>query len=178
MNEFIQVFIDFIPNDKEFVEALMPQYEDEFQTLGGFIRQHSTILWCKDTPEMQELFDFLDGNGFEVSRPEWPIPNDTHPVKLVPIYPPKINTIDEEIRLINEKLKETIERIESAVSQYVPVQETVLSYTSMEDNKRYILEYEKLLASWTFWLCVCRRVELLQLVSEGRCGSTPVPRPP
>ena len=50
--------------------------------------------------------------------------------------------------------------MQSTLSEYIPVQETVLSYTSMEDNKRYILEYEKLLASWTFWASLSFDYEL------------------
>lgn len=177
MDRFIQIFIDFIPSDKEFVEDLMPKYEKEFRTLGMYIEKHSTELKCRDDEFMEELFDFLDGNGFEVVRPQVRIPYDTHPIELIPIYEEK-TTLKKEIEEANERLKTAIKKIQSAVSEYVPVQETVLSYTSMEDNQRYILEYEKLLASWAFWLRVCRRVELLRLVPEGRCGSTPVPRPP
>lgn len=180
MDKFIQIFIDFIPNDKEFVKELMPKYEKEFRILGESIEEHSTSLNCMDSEFMEELFDFLDGNGFEVIHPQVN-PYDTHPIQLIPIYPEEKNTItinEKEIEKINEKLQEAIKKIQSALSEYVPVQETVLSYTSMEDCKRYILEYEKLLASWAFWLRVCRRVELLRLVPEGRCGSTPVPRPP
>lgn len=163
MNDFIQIFIDHLLFDKEFVEELLPRFQHEFELLGKFLQQHSPELFCKDTPDMEELFDFLDGNGFEVIRPQIPIPWDPHPIKLRPIY-------------IEEEIYE--ETSQSAFSEYFSVQETVLSYTSMEDCERYILEYKKFLASWTFWLRVCRRVELLRLVPEGRCGSTPVPRPP
>ena len=177
MDEFIQIFIDFIPNDKDFVVDLIPKYENEFKLLGKFIKQHSTSLKCKDNEFMEELFDFLDGNGFEVVRPRVKNPYDTHPIELIPIYVEK-TTFEEELEKVNEKLKATIKKIQSAVSEYVPVQEIPLYYTSMEDNKRYILEREKLLASWAFWLRVCRRMELLRLVPKGRCGSAPIPRPP
>ena len=177
MDRFIQIFIDFIPSDKEFIKELMPKYEKEFRTLGIYIERHSTSLKCRDNEFMEELFDFLDGNGFEVIRPQVKNPYDTHPIELIPIYIEK-TTLAEEIEEANEKFKTAIKKIQSTLSEYVPVQETVLSYTSMEDNKRYILEYEKLLASWTFWLRVCRRVELLRLVPKGRCGSATVPRPP
>ena len=177
MNELIQIFIDHIPYDKEFIDQLLPKYEHEFELLGGFIKKHSKELWCQNNLAMQELLDFLDGNGFEVIRPINPIPYDTHPIELIPIYTEK-TTLEEEIKEANERLKAAVQKIQSTLSEYVPVQETVLSYTSMEDNKRYILEYEKLLASWAFWLRVCRRVELLRLVPKGRCGSSPVPRPP
>lgn len=177
MDKFIQIFIDFIPNDKEFVEELMPKYKNEFRTLGIYIERHDTKLNCVDSEFMEELFDFLDGNGFEVIRPQVKNPYDTHPIQLIPIYAEK-TTLEEELKEVNEKLKAAIKKIQSTVSEYIPVQEDVLYYASMEDNKRYILEREKLLASWAFWLRVCRRVELLRLVSKSRCGSTPIPRPP
>lgn len=177
MDKFIQIFIDFIPYDKEFVEDLMPKYEKEFRLLGIYIERHSTALKCRDDEFMEELFDFLDGNGFEVIRPQVKIPYDTHPIELNPIYIEKL-TLEKEIEEVNERLKTAIKKIQSTVSEYVPVQETVLSYTSMEDDQRDLLEYSQLLASWAFWLRICRRVELLRLVPESRCGSTPVPRPP
>lgn len=128
---------------------------------------------------MEELLDFLDGNGFEVVRPKVISPYDTHPIQLIPIYEiPTEPIYGSEIKKEIDKLNEAFKKIQSAVSEYVPVQETVLYYTSVEDNQRYILEYKKLLASWAFWLRICRRVELLRLVSEGRCRSAPVPRPP
>jgi hypothetical protein len=162
MDKYIQIFIDFIPNDKSFVDILMPQYEKEFHLLGYYIDQHSASLSCKDDESMEELYDFLDGNGFEVIYPSVANPFDVYSVRLIPLYE---RPITKEI----EDLDEAIKKIQSTFSEYFPVQETVLSYTSMEDNKRYILEYKKLLASWAFWLRVCRRVELLQLVSES-CG--------
>ena len=179
MDKFIQIFIDFIPYDKEFVEELMPKYEAECRTLGGYIENHSTSLSCMSNEFMEELVDFLDGNGFEVIRPRVNNPYDTHPIQLSPIYEiPTEPIYGSEIKKEIDKLNEAIKKIQSTFSEYVPVQETVLYYTSMENNQRYILEYKKFLASWAFWLRVCRRVELLRLVSEGRCGSAPVPRPP
>ena len=66
MDELIEIFINHIPYDKEFVEQLMPRYEREFKLLGEYIKKHATELWCIDTPEIQELLDFIDGNGFNV----------------------------------------------------------------------------------------------------------------
>ena len=68
MDRFIQIFIDFIPSDKKFVEDLMPKYAKEFRTLGIYIERHSTSLKCIDSDFMEELFDFLDGNGFEFAH--------------------------------------------------------------------------------------------------------------
>lgn len=173
MNELIQIFIDHIPYDKQYVKVLLPRYEHEFELLGGYLKKHSTSLSCKDIPELEELLDFIDGNGFEVTREEPIFPWDDHPIGIKPIYVEK-----EENENGFEKLQQAIEKVQSALSNYIPVQETVLSYTSMEDDQRDLLEYSQLLASWAFWLRVCRRVELLRLVPKGRCGSTSVPRPP
>ena len=177
MDRFIQIFIDFIPNDKEFVEDLMPKYKNEFRTLGIYIERHDTLLRCKDTEFMEELFDFLDGNGFEVIRPQIKDPYITHPIQLIPIYIEK-TTLKEEIEEANERLKAAIQKIQSAVSEYVPVQETALSYTSMEDNERYILEYSQLSTPRPIWICLRRCLEFLRLVSAGWGGSSTLPRPP
>ena len=134
MDKFIQIFIDFIPYDKEFVKELMPKYEHAFRELGIYIERHNTLLKCRDTEFMEELFDFLDGNGFEIVRPQVKDPYDTHPIQLIPIY-----TLEEEIKETNEKIEEKIKKIQSAISKYTSIQETVLSYTSMENGERYIL---------------------------------------
>ena len=157
MDKFIQIFIDFIPYDKEFVKDLMPKYEEEFRLLGRYIEEHCTSLNCTNNEFMEELIDFLDGNGFEVVRPQTIKPHDFFPIKLIPIYVEKTTTLEEEIEKVNEKLKTALKKIQSTVSEYVPVQTCTLSYTSMEDDQGYILEYEKLLASWTFWLSYDRQ---------------------
>lgn len=177
MDKFIQIFIDFIPNDKEFVKELIPKYENEFRILGNYIEKHTATLYCRDDEFLEELFDFLDGNGFEVIRPRVKIPYDAHPIQLNPIYIEK-TTLEKEIEKINEKVKETIKKIQSAVSEYVPAQETPLYYTSMEDSKRYILEYSQLSIPRPIWICLRRCLEFLRLVSAGWCGSSTLPRPP
>lgn len=173
MDKLIQSFIDFIPNDKCFVETLMPKYEEQFHILGMYIESHSKSLYCKDTEFMEELFDFLDGNGFEVIRPQVKNPYDTHPIQLIPMY-----ILEEEIEEVNERLEEAIEKIQSAVSGYVPVQTCTLSYTSMEVDERPILECEELYTPRPIWICLRRCLEFLRLVSAGWGGSSTLPRPP
>lgn len=175
MDELIKIFINHIPYDKEFVEQLIPRYEREFKILGGYIKEHSTELWCKDTPEMQELLDFIDGNGFNVEYPEIEIPWDPHPVKLIPVYK---KTLVEEIKEANEKLKEAIEKIESALSEYVPVSYDVLYDTSMEMDSRPILEYSELSTPRPIRLRIHRCLEFLRLVSAGWGGRIALSRPP
>lgn len=162
MDKYIQIFIDFIPNDKSFVDTLMPRYKEEFHLLGYYIEMHSASLSCKDDESMRELFDFLDGNGFEVIYPQVTNPFDVYPVRLIPIYE---RTITKEI----EGLDEAIKKIQSAFSEYFPVQTCSLSYTSVEADERPILECEKFYTPRPLWICLRRRMELLQLVSES-CG--------
>lgn len=143
MDDLIQIFTDHLLFDKEFVQDLMPRLHREFELIGGFLKKHSETLYCKDKEEFSELFDFLDGNGFIVERPENPSPWDKHPIKLIPIY--------------TEETENEEEKKESINCVYVSVPTTPLYYTSMEDDQGYILEYEKLLASWTFWLSYDRQ---------------------
>ena len=182
MDKYIQIFIDFIPNDKSFVDTLMPKYEKEIRTLGIFIEKHSTTLNCHDNEFMEELLDFLDGNGFEVIHPQVSNPYNTHPIKLIPIYEHTITqgieTITKEIEKENEKLKAALEKIQSTLSEYVPVQTCTLSYASMEMDEGPVLECEELYAPRPIWIYLRRRMEFLRLVSAGWGGSTTLPRPP
>lgn len=175
MDELIEIFINHIPYDKEFVEQLMPRYEEEFKLLGNYIKKHSIELWCKDTPDMQELLDFLDGNGFNVEYPEIKIPWDPNPVKLIPVYK---TTLVEELDKINEKLKEAVEKMQSAFSEYVPISYDVLYDTSMEMDSRPILEYSELSTPRPLWICLHRCLEFLRLVSAGWGGRIALSRPP
>lgn len=177
MDKFIQIFIDFIPYDKEFIKDLMPKYEEEFRTLGMYIERHTTSLKCINSDFMEELFDFLDGNGFEVVRPQVKDPYETYPIQLIPIYVEK-TTLEEEIEKVNEKLKTALKKIQSAVSEYVPVQTCTLSYTSMEDDQGDLLEYSQLSTPRPIWICLHRRLEFLRMVSAGWGRSSTLPRPP
>ena len=172
MDKYIQIFIDFIPNDKSFVDELMPRYEEEFYLLGYYIEKHIASLSCRDGRSMEELFDFLDGNGFEVIYPQVKNPYDVYPVQLIPIYE---RTVTKE----TEDLDEAIKKIQSTFSEYFSVQTYSLSYTSVEADERPILECEKLYTPRPIWICLRRRMELLRLVSEscGR-GFTLYGRPP
>lgn len=155
--DYIQIFKEFIKFDKEFVDELLDRYDDGMEFLGKAIHDHYTkTMFVRNDDFTREFIEFIDGNNFILK------PSDKQNFLIV--------LIDWE-GVENEK-KKSPNGMVHAVSQ------TVLSYTSMEDGERYILEYQKFLASWAFWLRVCRRVELLQLVPKGRCGSSPVPRPP
>jgi len=156
--DYIKIFVDHLLYDKEFALEFCQRHPMGASTLGEYINKewHEKLYLHALIPGVDELIDFIDGNGFIVDRNEEP-----NFISILIVYEEKE---DEEKKSLN--------------GMVFSIQQTVLSYTSMEDNQRYILEYEKLLASWAFWFRVCRRVELLQLVSKGCRGSSPVPRPP
>lgn len=178
MDKYIQIFIDFIPNDKSFIETLIPKYEKEFKTLGCFIERHDASLKCKDNEFMEELLDFLDGNGFEIIRPQVKDPYVLYPIQLIPIYERTVETITKEIEEENERLKAALEKLQSTLSEYVPVQTCTLSYASMEVDEGPILEREEFYTPRPIRLRIHRCMELLRLVSAGWGGSSTLPRPP
>jgi hypothetical protein len=162
MDKNIQAFINHIPYDKEYVEELLNLYDEIIKTLGHFISIHSKTLWCRDEPELQELLDFIDGNGFEVVYNPTIIPPDAwvdRPIKIVPIY------FEEE----NEELTFT---------EYVSVEETGVYYTSTTINEDYVPQYQELYIPRPLRILSPRRMELLRVVPARRSRSTSLPRPP
>ena len=159
MNEinFIKIFIQHLLYDKSFAEAFVERFPRMAETLGEYINKKwkEELYIVKGKKSTEEFVDFIDGNGFIINR------SNPNYISILIIYKePK-----------HEKKK-------SHIGMVTTVYNETLYDTSMETCERYILEYQKFLASWAFWLRVCRRVELLRLVPEGRCGSAPVPRPP
>jgi hypothetical protein len=162
MTEDVQTFINHIPYDKEFVEELLnlKLYNEVIKKLGHSISIHSKYLWCRDMPELQELLDFIDGNGFEiVYHPTIISPFNTHPIKIVPIY------LEEE----NEELTFT---------EYVSVEETGVYYTSTTINKDYVPQYQELYIPRPLRILSPRCMELLRVVPARRSRSASLPRPP
>lgn len=161
MTEDVQTFINHIPYDKEFVEELLKLklYSKIIKTLGHFISVHSNTLWCKDEPELQELLDFIDGNGFEVYRQSTMSPFGSHPIKIVPIY------LEEE----NE---------EPTFTEYVSVEETNVYYASSTTSENYIPQHQELYLSRPLRILSPRCMELLRVVPARRGRSTSLPRPP
>lgn len=82
--EYLRNFIPF----KAFFDALLPRYDEYFDTIGGILKRESTVFYIKITDEdEEELIDFLDGNGFEVGR-ENPSRFFNY-ITVKPQYPPK-----------------------------------------------------------------------------------------
>lgn len=158
--KYINLFLEFtkIKQDK-FLNYILEIFPYSIERVGKHLSLKSPRILFVDNTMMEEFFDFIDGYNFIIERGS--IIRGIKVIEVIPIYGGE----DEE-----EK--------ESAISMELSIQNTILSYASMEDDKRYILEYKKFLASWSFWLRICRRMELLRLVPKGRCGSAAVPRPP
>ena len=162
MTEDVQTFINHIPYDKEFVEELLNLYSDDIKSLGHYISIHSKTLWCRDEPELQELLDFIDGNGFEVVYNPTIMPPDAwidRPIKIVPIY------LEEE----NE---------EPTFTEYVPFEETSVYCASTTISKDYVPQYKELYIPRPLRILSPRCLELLRVVPARRGRSTSLPRPP
>ena len=156
---FVKIFIQHLLFDKEFAKEIVLKHPIKIGTLGEYINKRwKEPLYMRKTigkRSDEEFIDFIDGNGFIIDR------SNPNYISITIVY---------------EEPK--YEKKKSPICMDVSIYQETLYDTSMDSVERYILEYKKLLASWTFWFRVCRRVELLRLVPKGRCGSSPVPRPP
>jgi len=164
MDPDIQAFINHIPYDKKYVHTLLKidSYNEIIKNLGHFILNRSTTLWSKNTPEMQELLDFIDGNGFEVYRPKKIIIWDNYPIKIIPIYSEEKN----------EK------EVQPTFTEYVSFEETSVSYTSSAASEDYVPQHQKLYLPRPLRILSPRCMELLRMVPTRRGRSTSLPRPP
>ena len=117
--DYIQIFKDFIKFDKEFVDNLLDRYDDGIECLGKAIHDHyKETLYARNNEFTREFLEFIEGNNFILKPSE--------KSGFISIY------IDWE-SVENEKKK-------SHNGMVFSVQETILSYTSMEDCERYILK--------------------------------------
>ena len=84
--EYLRNFIPF----KAFFDKLLPQYDEEFDLIGQLLKREVALFCIKITEDMEELIDFLDGNGFEI---EWEDRSGfykrSHYIDVRPLYPPK-----------------------------------------------------------------------------------------
>lgn len=85
--EYLRNFIPF----KAFFDDLLPKYDEEFETIGNILKREVSSFCITLTEDMEELIDFLDGNGFEV---EWTNQHSKYSVfyncvDIKPLYPPK-----------------------------------------------------------------------------------------
>lgn len=84
--EYLRNFIPF----KAFFDDLLPRYDEEFEVIGGILKREIPSFYIHFTEDMEELIDFLDGNGFEV---EWTnrsrLSTRYHCIDVKPQYPPE-----------------------------------------------------------------------------------------
>lgn len=173
MTDYIEVFINFLPHDKQFARELVDRYRGEMEAIGEYLEKKSKTLWCKESPDLMEFLDLIDGNGFEVTYDIYAI---GRPYRIVPLYPKEVEI---EVFEVEENTQVTVTTTSGSFgSWYVSLQEDLLSYSSVEVDTRYILERAKLRAPRPLWICLRRRLEFLRLVSAGWGRGAPLPRPP
>lgn len=84
--EYLRNFIPF----KAFFDDLLPQYDEEFDTIGGVLKREVSSFHIRLIEDMRELIDFLDGNGFEVERiNRSSFSTHYNCIEIKPLYPPK-----------------------------------------------------------------------------------------
>lgn len=142
--EYLRNFIPF----KAFFDALLPRYDEYFDTIGGILKKESTVFYIKITDEdEEELIDFLDGNGFEVGRENPSIFFNYIAVK--PQYPPKPISILEPYTstsitctTISSPTDEEIEEMRQDAGESISIDEKILKCT------KEIKELSDTIARW------------------------------
>jgi len=173
---YIDYLKAFIPLDKMYIDILEEEYHSELLWLGRIVYNRRPQTCLRREAYFEELLDFIDGNGFEIT---YDADGIQFPVIITPIYTPEWEEFVENERAEQyRKIREAIEKVESAVAKIVPVQDEVLSYTSVEGDERPLLECEELFAPRPIRLRIRRCLEFLRLVSAGWGRGTALPRPP
>lgn len=165
--DYIEIFKDFIQFDKEFVDSLIDRYSDGMTTLGQAIDEHKTqkMYVCYDEFTC-EFVDFIDGNGFIVNR------NDSS------FFSKKWFVVEIDLEVLERYEERQKPQPQPAFSTYFSMQQEILSYASMESNKRYILELPQFLPSRPLRLCIRGCMEFSRLVSKSGRSCAKLPRPP
>lgn len=115
--EYLRNFIPF----KAFFDELLPQYDEIFDSIGEILKKEIVAFCIKITEDMEELIDFLDGNGFEIkwaNRSSFYIRN--YYIDVRPLYPPK------------PEPEPTCELVWTTTTYYTPIED--IEPTSIERN--------------------------------------------
>ena len=84
--EYLRNFIPF----KAFFDELLPRYDEAFDCIGQLLKREVALFCIKITEDMEELIDFLDGNGFEVGQENRSrFYKRDYYIEVKPQYPPK-----------------------------------------------------------------------------------------
>jgi hypothetical protein len=66
MDKYLIAFQDFIRSDKTYVEELGTRYHHEIVQVIQLLEEHRPYFFVNHCPSLEELIDFLDGNGFHI----------------------------------------------------------------------------------------------------------------
>lgn len=120
--EYLRNFIPF----KAFFDDLLPQYDEEFDSIGELLKREVATFCIKITEDMEELIDFLDGNGFEM---DWANRSGfyirSHYIDVKPLYPPK------------PEPEPTCELVWTATTYYISIED--IEPTSIEPPERNLV---------------------------------------
>ena len=134
---FIETFIQHLLFDRQFARELAYRYPNYTSILGEYISRKwkEPLFLRKGSKRAEEFIDFIDGNGFIVDRDF----NHNY-ISIMIVYKERKN-----------------EKRKSFNCMVTHLSETILSYSSMEAFPRFVLEFQKLRASWPYWLSYDRK---------------------
>ena len=133
--EYVRQFLPY----KAFFDDILPQYDEDIEILGKYLKEKVKELWIKINDYTAELIDFIDGNGFEVKYPE-PSSIIKKYVIVRPIYPPEPKPVPGkwvscETIIINSSVEESPQPIEQI---YPPIPTKMV----FENEKRVKIIWE------------------------------------
>ena len=70
--ELIECFRQHLTCDKSWVNNLCPRFTNLIIGVGLHIKKHAPYILGIDVEEYQELWEFMDGNGFIIRRDDSP----------------------------------------------------------------------------------------------------------
>ena len=125
MNKYIQIFIDFLHTDKEYVEKFLDTLTPCIVTIGEYLERHLKIFYSTYDEKIFELLDLMDGNGFEI------VYHGHGPIDIIPIYPKEKEK--EEIKTIEQSLQELSDAIKNLSCEYTTTSSTTYTVASSDN---------------------------------------------
>ena len=129
MNKYIQIFIDFLQTDKEYVEKFLDTLTPSIIAIGEYLERHLTIFHSTYDKKIFELLDLMDGNGFEI------VYHGHGPIDIIPIYQKEKEKEKEkeEIKTIEQSLQELSDAIKNLSCEYTTTSSTTYTVTSSDN---------------------------------------------
>ena len=127
MNKYIQIFIDFLQTDKEYVEKFLDTLTPCIVTIGEYLERHLKIFYSTYDEKIFELLDLMDGNGFEI------VYHGHGPIDIIPIYPKEKEKEKEEIKTIEQSMQELSDAIKNFSCEYTTTSSTTYTVTSSDN---------------------------------------------